>query len=358
MKTRIGPFLPVFRDRDHDVEAIHLHGAVAHAGDTVRSGNAILRRHRVRRAGAERGEAARERCLHAAADLEIARIPVGDRTGIGGDDALSGSRGDNSQNTRCGLSGSAEFIARSSSSFHQRFHIAFDLAHQAVSVFCFNIGSSARKVAALSPTMIDFHRIAQAESAAVDVDLNASRRVPAWEEIRCRERPNRPSTACRSLSSDPNSAWYREVRCDPVTKGRSSGTTALPSSALATPACSRSATAITSSVASSAPAPTSMATFLPLLRTSAAARSARFVGQFGRPRIAHAGMRRAVRHRRILVRQELQIVRQNDAGDRALGVRDPHGAVDQMAHLLGNAGEADELAGHILEQSFCRSTSC
>ena len=57
---------------------------------------------------------------------------------------------------------------------------------------------------------------------------------------------------------------------EPVTNGRSSGTTALPSSALAIPAPSRSATSSTSSEAPSAPAPTSMATFLPALRTSAA----------------------------------------------------------------------------------------
>ncbi len=57
----------------------------------------------------------------------------------------------------------------------------------------------------------------------------------------------------------------------PVTNGRSSGTAALPSSALATPAPSLFATAITSSVASRQPAPTSMATFLPSFRIFAAA---------------------------------------------------------------------------------------
>ena len=70
---------------------------------------------------------------------------------------------------------------------------------------------------------------------------------------------------------------------EPVTYGSSSGTTALPRSAFATPARSRSATAITSSVASSAPAPTSMATFLPLLRTSAAARRSACSGNLAGP---------------------------------------------------------------------------
>ena len=58
---------------------------------------------------------------------------------------------------------------------------------------------------------------------------------------------------------------------DPVTYGRSSGTAARPSSALATPAPSLFATAITSSGASRQPAPTSMATFLPSFRILAAA---------------------------------------------------------------------------------------
>ncbi len=59
---------------------------------------------------------------------------------------------------------------------------------------------------------------------------------------------------------------------EPVTQGRSSGSAALPSSALATPAPSFSAIAITSSVACSAPAPTRIATFLPAFSTSAACR--------------------------------------------------------------------------------------
>ena len=35
---------------------------------------------------------------------------------------------------------------------------------------------------------------------------------------------------------------------------------------------------------------------------------------------------------------------------RALGVSDPHGAIDQLAHLGGYAGHHHEVAGHVLEQ--------
>ena len=59
----------------------------------------------------------------------------------------------------------------------------------------------------------------------------------------------------------------------PVVKGESSAITALPSKALATGAPSRSATSVTSSRAFRAPCPTRIATFRPLFRTSAAARS-------------------------------------------------------------------------------------
>ena len=55
-----------------------------------------------------------------------------------------------------------------------------------------------------------------------------------------------------------------------MTNGSSSDSTSLPSSALATPAPSSSATWITSAAAPRAPCPTRMATLLPALSTSAA----------------------------------------------------------------------------------------
>ena len=58
----------------------------------------------------------------------------------------------------------------------------------------------------------------------------------------------------------------------PVTNGRSSGSTDLPSKALATPAPSISAISTTSSAAPNAPAPIRIATFLPAFSTSAALR--------------------------------------------------------------------------------------
>ncbi len=65
---------------------------------------------------------------------------------------FSGRRGDSSQNTRCGLIGSAESMARASSTFHQSSTFDLIVSRQPVSVFCSSSGSSACSVSALSPT--------------------------------------------------------------------------------------------------------------------------------------------------------------------------------------------------------------
>ena len=67
---------------------------------------------------------------------------------------FSGSSGDSSQNTRCGLIGSAATIARSSSVFYQDETPSSIVLRHDVSVFCFSNGSSTRSVSALSPIML------------------------------------------------------------------------------------------------------------------------------------------------------------------------------------------------------------
>ena len=88
-----------------------------------------------------------------------------------------------------------------------------------------------------------------------------------------------------------------------MTQGRSSGSTVLPNSAFAQPACSRSETAMTSSVAPKAPAPTRIATFSPAFSTSAACCSAALSGSFAAARIADARMCRAMNQRRVFIVQ-------------------------------------------------------
>ncbi|CAN5437024.1 hypothetical protein BH18ACT1_BH18ACT1_16350 [soil metagenome] len=66
----------------------------------------------------------------------------------------SGRRGDSSQNTRWGLTGSASFMARASTMRHQRSTSASMPARQERSSLRRSIGRRARRVARLSPTRL------------------------------------------------------------------------------------------------------------------------------------------------------------------------------------------------------------
>ena len=46
----------------------------------------------------------------------------------------------------------------------------------------------------------------------------------------------------------------------------------------------------------------------------------------------------------------LQVVGDDQRGDRALGERDPAGAIDEVPDLLGHHRHLDELVGDVLEQ--------
>ena len=65
--------------------------------------------------------------------------------------------------------------------------------------------------------------------------------------------------------------------------------------------------------------------------------------------VADARMQRAVRTRRLLVFEVLQIVGEDHRGHPALGDRDAHRAVGQMAHLRRHRRGVDEGAGDVLE---------
>ena len=61
-------------------------------------------------------------------------------------------------------------------------------------------------------------------------------------------------------------------------------------------------------------------------------------------------MGRAMRHRRVLVIHQLQIVGQDDAGDGAFRLRDSHCAVHHVTNLAGNRPDRDVIARDVLEQ--------
>ena len=67
--------------------------------------------------------------------------------------------------------------------------------------------------------------------------------------------------------------------------------------------------------------------------------------------ISHAGVRRAMNHRRVLVFEFLQVVGNDHAGDRPLGLRDSHRAIDAGAHLLGH-DRSRHIFGYVGEQGL------
>ena len=68
--------------------------------------------------------------------------------------ALSGSRGDSSQNSRIGLTGSASTMASASMTSHQRATLDSIVSRQDRSSLRSSSGMSARRVAAASPTRL------------------------------------------------------------------------------------------------------------------------------------------------------------------------------------------------------------
>src|SRR3954453_16602740 len=135
---------------------------------------------------------------------------------------------------------------------------------------------------------------------------------------------------------------------DPVTQGRSSGNAALPSSALATPALSLLATAITSSVACSAPAPTRIATFVPAFSASAARRkSASYGTVFGAEKPTPEWIVPCLRGWKVL-----QIVWEDKRRHHALAKRNAHSAIDEMANLRRRRRLLHKGAGNILEHAL------
>jgi hypothetical protein len=163
-------------------------------------------------------------------------------------------------------------MARDSSTFHQSATLSSIFLRHDLSVLRWRKGTSARKVAAASPTRftsIGKRRLVRraARSIWTPRALSSSGRNSEYGKLD----PIMNSVSHSAINSQLGFVPSRPI--DPVTQGRSSGSTALPSSAFATPAPSRSATCATSSDAPSAPWPTSIATFAPAFSTSAARRS-------------------------------------------------------------------------------------
>ena len=179
---------------------------------------------------------------------------------------------------------------------------------------------------------VHFAGIAQRQHRRVDVDLHA-RRACLGQELGPRESRCRRSARCRSRSSCPSWAWFRAGRSQPVTNGRSSGRTDLPSNALATPAPSFSATAMTSSAAPAAPAPIRIATLLAGIEDVRGLAQVGFRGHDHRTRIARTRARVAVRALGCFEGLLLHVLGKDDCAGPAARDRQPDRAVDDVRKL-------------------------
>ena len=84
----VGPLLPVPLDGDELGHAVHLHGAITHQGDGRTVGMGELGPDDIGHPGAHGGQSARERAPLVAGELEVAGVPVGGRSRVGGHDGV------------------------------------------------------------------------------------------------------------------------------------------------------------------------------------------------------------------------------------------------------------------------------
>ena len=122
---------------------------------------------------------------------------------------------------------------RASSTFHERRHSLIFCAMKFL--FCSSSGSNARRLKALSPTMltsIGYRRLSIAPSMSI------SRRAPRLASVKTQNTGKPDPTISKVSHSFIKSQLGLVPRrpSDPVTKGTSSATAALPSSAFAIPA--------------------------------------------------------------------------------------------------------------------------
>ena len=166
--------VPIFRDGDELVDAVHLHGAVADHGDdgTVRVRQ--LRRKRVRNRGAHGREIARVRRLHAGSKRQVARIPVDRRAGVASEQRIVGQarRKLPEEPLRVDRIG---VVVRS---FLERvppvFDVAFDARAPAPIFLVRKEWQQFEQRLAAVAGEIRFHRIAQTQHPRIEVDLHAA----------------------------------------------------------------------------------------------------------------------------------------------------------------------------------------
>ncbi len=173
-QARIAPARVVAGGVDQRVDAVHLHRAVALDGDhrAIRVGE--LGGDRVRQRRAHRRQRARERGAHPGAQPQLTRPPVGARAGVGGHDRAVGQElvelpQHPLRVQRLGVEQAAVL-----DDLPPARDVVLDLlAPRAVRLALEQRQQRAQRLARVA-AQVDLHRVADAEHARVEVDLNAA----------------------------------------------------------------------------------------------------------------------------------------------------------------------------------------
>ena len=201
---------------------------------------------------------------------------------------LSGRPVESSQKTRCGLMGSASFIARFSTSSHQSTNVFSIFFRHERSSLRWSSGMISRSVAGVADE-IQFHREANADHPAVDVDLHRAGLIELGQELHVREAGADHQE--RVAFHHHLVAWIRPQQPDGAgDEWEVVGQDVLPQQRLGDAGASWSAISITSSAAPRAPCPTASRP-LPSFSISAAAAAFRGTGTTARERRPDAARR-------------------------------------------------------------------
>ena len=198
---------------------------------------------------------------------------------------------------------------------------------------------------------VQLHRIAQAGQRAVNVDLHAARTARLWQELAVRERRANHQQRVAVLHHVPRGFGAEEADAA-GDKGEIVGHRRLAEQRFGDAGLQRLGDGnnlVRSGERAGADQHGNLAAGIEYggrLAQQFVLRQKRGAG------VADAGVCRAVRHRWVLIRHQLQIVRQDHASYRATAARNAHGAVDQVSHLRRNAGSGHEVGSHILEQGL------
>ena len=240
-------------------------------------------------------------------------------------------------------------MARSSSVFHQALRPLLDLARPGrIRLLLQQRQQRAQRRGAVA-NHVDFHRIAQAEPAAVDIDLDAARGARLGKKLAVGKRRADHQEGVATLHQIPARLGPEQSERagdeGQIVRHRGLAEQRLGDAGLA-----------------AAPRPRSPRRWHRARPPRPAWRLSCRCSERRRPRedwprpavspVPHSRCRCASRHGRPADPRRSSSCRSFGKMTQVtarLCMRDAHGAVDQMAHLLGHAGHPDELAGNVLE---------